>query len=95
MFMWADDEAYTTWGREVFGWPILRGEFTFEGTIWDSPLAAGAPGSAMLQASAGRASLIATCGSATRSSRRRRAGGGSLPGGASSAPGWPASARTS
>jgi acetoacetate decarboxylase len=57
MFMWADDEAYTTWGREVFGWPILRGGFTFEGTIWDSPLAAGARGSAMLRASAGTAAI--------------------------------------
>jgi hypothetical protein len=57
MFMWADDEPYTTWGREVYGWPILRGELTLEGTIWDSPLVAGARGSAALRASAGSAAV--------------------------------------
>jgi hypothetical protein len=57
MFMWADDEPYTTWGREVYGWPILRGELMLEGSIWDSPLAAGARGSALLNAAYGTAAV--------------------------------------
>jgi hypothetical protein len=57
MFMWADDEPYTTWGREVYGWPILRGELTLEGSLWDSPLAAGARGSALLTAASGTAAV--------------------------------------
>jgi hypothetical protein len=56
-FMWADDEPYTTWGREVYGWPILRGELVLEGSIWDSPLATGAGGSGTLRASSGTAAL--------------------------------------
>ena len=57
MFMWADGEAYTTWGREVYGWPVLRGELELDGGIWDSPLVAGARGSAALTASAGSAAV--------------------------------------
>ena len=57
MFMWADDEPYTSWGREVYGWPILRGELTLEGSIWDAPLAAGARGSARLDAAHGTAAV--------------------------------------
>jgi hypothetical protein len=33
-FMWTDDEAYLLWGREAFGWPLLRAEVSTGGTIW-------------------------------------------------------------
>jgi hypothetical protein len=57
MFMWADDEPYTAWGREVYGWPILRGALTLEGSIWDAQLAPGATGSCQLWAASGSAAL--------------------------------------
>lgn len=57
MFMWADDEPYTAWGREVYGWPILRGALTLEGSIWDAQLPSGATGSGHLQAASGSAAL--------------------------------------
>jgi hypothetical protein len=55
MFMWADSEAYTTWGREVFGWPILRGRIDLEGSLWNAELVAGATGSAVASMAAGSA----------------------------------------
>jgi Acetoacetate decarboxylase (ADC) len=57
MFMWADDEPYTTWGREVYGWPILRGDITLGGAVWNEPLHTGAVGWVHLRAAAGTAAL--------------------------------------
>jgi hypothetical protein len=41
-FMWTDSDVYMQWGREVFGWPILRGSIDLHGSIWaghpDPPL---------------------------------------------------------
>jgi Acetoacetate decarboxylase (ADC) len=34
-FMWTDDESYLLWGREAFGWPLLRADVRTGGTIWD------------------------------------------------------------
>jgi hypothetical protein len=58
MFMWADSEAYTTWGREVFGWPVLRGRIDLDGSLWDADLAAGATGSAAASMAAGSAAMV-------------------------------------
>ena len=33
-FMWTDDEPYLLWGREAFGWPLLRADVSTGGTIW-------------------------------------------------------------
>ena len=33
-FMWTDDEPYLLWGREAFGWPLLRADVRTSGTIW-------------------------------------------------------------
>jgi len=55
MFMWADDDAYRSWGREVFGWPVLPGTVELQGTLWDTPIEALARGSARLTAPAGTA----------------------------------------
>ena len=34
-FMWTDDDCYMAWGREVFGWPLLRGDIRLIGPLWD------------------------------------------------------------
>lgn len=36
LFMWTDSDTYMTWGREVFGWPLRRGEFSFSGSLWEA-----------------------------------------------------------
>jgi hypothetical protein len=36
LFMWTDDESYMAWGREIFGWPLLRAQFDFEGQLWSA-----------------------------------------------------------
>jgi hypothetical protein len=33
-YMWSDDEVYTAWGREVFGWPLVRGRIDLDGPVW-------------------------------------------------------------
>lgn len=35
-YMWTDDDRYMAWGREVFGWPLLRGDIRLAGALWDS-----------------------------------------------------------
>lgn len=57
IFMWADSEAYSTWGREVFGWPILAGRIDLEGSVWGPGLEPGAAGSARARMVAGSAAL--------------------------------------
>lgn len=34
-FMWTDDDIYIGWGREIFGWPLIRSEITLKGRSWD------------------------------------------------------------
>lgn len=36
LFMWTDDDTYLMWGREVFGWPLLRAELSMESASWSS-----------------------------------------------------------
>jgi hypothetical protein len=36
LFMWTDSNTYMTWGREVFGWPLRRGEFSLVGPLWEA-----------------------------------------------------------
>jgi len=33
-FMWTDDDTYIGWGREIFGWPLIRSEITLDGKSW-------------------------------------------------------------
>ena len=32
--IWSDSETYQTWGREVFGWPVVRAEISLDGGLW-------------------------------------------------------------
>lgn len=34
-FMWTDEDTYIGWGREIFGWPLIRSEITLTGKSWD------------------------------------------------------------
>jgi hypothetical protein len=43
-YMWTDSQAYLTWGREVFGWPLQAGAFELDGPLWSG---AGVTGSAL------------------------------------------------
>ena len=59
LFMWTDSDAYMLWGREVFGWPLIRGRIDLGGSLWDSRTpASGAAGTAMLSAPGGQATLV-------------------------------------
>lgn len=33
-FMWTDDDVYIGWGREIFGWPLIREEIVLTGPAW-------------------------------------------------------------
>jgi hypothetical protein len=33
-FMWTDDFTYSTWGREIFGWPLQLKKISLEGEFW-------------------------------------------------------------
>ena len=37
-FMWSDSDTYMLWGREVFGWPILRAPIELDGELWAANL---------------------------------------------------------
>lgn len=58
MFMWADDDVYRTWGREIYGWPILTGTIDLEGSLWQPSLDLSATGSARLHCAAGEAAMV-------------------------------------
>jgi acetoacetate decarboxylase len=47
--IWSDSETYQTWGRETFGWPILRGAIKLNGTLWHQAIGAGATGTSRLE----------------------------------------------
>jgi hypothetical protein len=48
-FMWSDSDTYMLWGREVFGWPILRGRVELNGSLWDGKLVKATTGEAHLE----------------------------------------------
>jgi hypothetical protein len=52
--MWTDDDTYLQWGREVFGWPLQRGEITLTGSLWSD---GGNQGAAAVRTLAGTASI--------------------------------------
>jgi len=35
-WMWSDGDIYNAWGREVFGWPMVRAEINIGGQLFDS-----------------------------------------------------------
>jgi hypothetical protein len=35
-WMWSDGDVYNAWGREVFGWPMVRAEINIDGGLFDS-----------------------------------------------------------
>ena len=47
--IWTDSEIYQTWGREVFGWPILRGGISFSGALWNPKISTGATGTCQVE----------------------------------------------
>lgn len=57
LFMWTDSDPYLMWGREVFGWPLLRGRIDLEGTLWESHALAGTQGTAALSVPGGSIAL--------------------------------------
>jgi hypothetical protein len=40
-YMWTDCEPYLCWGRENFGWPLVRGDIKLTGHLWGGPVEAG------------------------------------------------------
>ena len=33
-YMWTDSDRYLAWGRENFGWPLVRGDIDLSGELW-------------------------------------------------------------
>jgi hypothetical protein len=33
---WTDDDIYFSWGREIFGWPLIKSDITLKGKVWDA-----------------------------------------------------------
>lgn len=57
-FMWSDSDTYIHWGREVFGWPVLRGGIDLEGAPWENK--GDSPGAARLSVQDGTAGIEIT-----------------------------------
>ena len=55
--LWSDSEAYRTWAREAFGWPVLDAEFAYAGALWSDELGAGATGSSRARVREGEVAL--------------------------------------
>ena len=55
--IWTDSEIYQTWGREVFGWPVLRGTIALAGPLWDPIMPDGATGTCGLDCPDGAIAL--------------------------------------
>jgi len=56
--LWSDSEAYRTWARELYGWPVLDAAFEYAGALWDAPLVAGATGSSRARVREGELELV-------------------------------------
>lgn len=35
-WMWSNGDVYNAWGREVFGWPMVRAKIDIDGSLFDS-----------------------------------------------------------
>ena len=46
--IWSDSDTYMHWGRDMFGWPILRAPVHLNGAIWTGDIHANATGTASL-----------------------------------------------
>jgi hypothetical protein len=57
VILWSDSEAYRTWAREAFGWPVLEAGFHYAGALWDDELAIGATGSSRARVREGELAL--------------------------------------
>lgn len=53
-FMWTDSDAYSRWGREIFGWPLLAGQVEMAGSVWEG---SGSQGTATLRCESGTATI--------------------------------------
>jgi hypothetical protein len=58
LFMWCDSDAYLLWGREVFGWPLARGELRLAGSLWADELSEGVRGECELSTDCGRVAVL-------------------------------------
>jgi hypothetical protein len=58
LFMWCDSDPYLLWGREVFGWPLARGEIRLEGDLWSRALVEGVRGDCELSVEGGRVAVV-------------------------------------
>jgi len=58
VILWSDSEAYRTWAREAFGWPVLEAVFAYDGALWGDALATGATGSSRARVRDGELSLL-------------------------------------
>ena len=57
-YMWSDSDTYMHWGRDVFGWPVLRLPIHLDGDIWSGSPTPGATGTASIDLEDGsRASI--------------------------------------
>jgi hypothetical protein len=59
LFMWTDDDSYMAWGREIFGWPLMRAQFDFEGPLWSAEALSGSRADAPRISGVSKASLAA------------------------------------
>ena len=58
MFMWTDSDTYMMWGREAFGWPLLRADVTLSGPVWTTEQLVGSSGGGSVVTPHGSAALL-------------------------------------
>jgi len=64
--MWSDDDTYMHWGRDLFGWPILRAPVQLSGPIWSGEIESGATGHASVELAEGSRAAISVDGIGAR-----------------------------
>jgi hypothetical protein len=60
--MWSDSDTYMHWGRDVFGWPILRAPVELSGPIWADDINESSTGAASLELEDGSRAAISVSG---------------------------------
>ncbi len=57
VFLWTDSDAYMTWGREAFGWPVTLAQVALSGPLWSSVELLGLSGECRVEPGSGVAAV--------------------------------------
>src|SRR5262249_38622993 len=56
-------DSYMAWGREIFGWPLVRAQFDFDGPLWSAEPLSEISGASRASSAAGSLGIRIAAGS--------------------------------